>query len=295
MVACEDARFAFLNGTPTAEVEAHMQGCAGCAFFVEMRKGLANATITRSAGFDSLSSLLGGIDGGRLLHWKLDQRIGAGGQGIVYRAVDTRVEPGEIVALKLARFSPEQVPRIAREVAIAHKVAHTNVCRVHSYEVHGDLTLIVMEYVAGGSLKKRLEQPLDLDEALRIFAGICDGVQAMHDAGVLHLDLKPENVLLRDGSQPAVADFGMSVVFGEKRIGGTRGYQSKEQREGKDVDERADVFALGKLLARMLPAPPRRLTRVIQRASAEQASDRYPKVAALRAALVPWWRRWMRQ
>src|SRR5438093_10552419 len=143
MVACEDARFAFLSNASTPEVDQHMQECAGCSFFFEMRKGLANATISRSAGFDSLSSLLGGIDDGRLLHWKLEKRIGAGGQGIVYRATDTRVDSGETVALKLARFSPEQVPRIAREVAIAHKVAHTNVCRVHNYEVHGDLTLIV--------------------------------------------------------------------------------------------------------------------------------------------------------
>src|SRR5687768_11743431 len=146
-LGCEDARYAFLDGKPTPEVEEHMRTCEGCTFFVDMRKGLATASVgQRSGAFDSLSSLLGDTTEGRLLHWRLDKRIGLGGQGIVFRAVDCRPEnEGSVVALKLARFSPERIPRIAREVAIAHKVTHTNICRVHSYDVHGDLALIVME------------------------------------------------------------------------------------------------------------------------------------------------------
>jgi hypothetical protein len=286
-LACEDARYAFLDGKPTPEVDEHMRTCSGCAFFADMRKGLATASVGQHSGaFDSLSSLLGNATEGRLLHWRLDKRIGLGGQGIVFRAVDCRPEnDGEVVALKLARFSAERIPRIAREVAIAHKVTHTNLCRVHSYDVHGDLALIVMEYVGGGSLKQKLKAPLELAEALRLFKGICDGVQAMHEAGVLHLDLKPENVLLRDGSQPAVADFGMSVEMGEGRIGGTRGYQPPEQIAGDKVDERTDVFALGKLLAKMVPEAPAHIASVIARATAEKPDDRYPTVAMLREAL----------
>jgi hypothetical protein len=288
-LGCEDARYAFLDGKPTPEVEEHMRTCSGCAFFADMRKGLATASLgQRSSAFDSLSSLLGKTTEGRLLHWRLDKRIGLGGQGIVFRAIDCRPEnDGEVVALKLARFSVERIPRIAREVAIAHKVTHTNVCRVHSYDVHGDLALIVMEHVDGGSLKQKLKAPLELAEALRLFRGICDGVQAMHEAGVLHLDLKPENVLLRDGSQPAVADFGMSVEMGQGRIGGTRGYQPPEQLAGGKVDQRTDVFALGKLLAKMVPDPPLHIAKMIARATAEKPDDRYASVAALRDALEP--------
>jgi hypothetical protein len=286
---CEEARFAFLDGKPTPEVEEHMRTCEGCTFFLDMRKGLATASVGQRSGvFDSLSSLLGNTKEGRLLHWRLDKRIGLGGQGIVFRAIDCRPEnEGSVVALKLARFSAERIPRIAREVAIAHKVTHTNICRVHSYDVHGDLALIVMEHVEGGSLKQKLKTPLPLDEALRLFRGICDGVQAMHDAGVLHLDLKPENVLLRDGAQPAVADFGMSVEMGQGRIGGTRGYQPPEQLEGGKVDQRTDVFALGKLLEKMVLDPPLRIAQIIERATAPKPEDRYPTVAALRAAIEP--------
>jgi len=181
--------------------------------------------------------------------------LGRGGMGEVYRATDlTLAQP---VALK---FLPEQgvtervLERFHAEVRIARQISHPNVCRVYDIgEVDGQ-PFISMEYVDGEDLADLLHRigRLPADKALETARKICAGLAAAHDKGVIHRDLKPQNIMLNKRGEPVIMDFGLAAVAdqltGAEARNGTPAYMSPEQLRGDEVTARSDVYALGLVL-----------------------------------------------
>jgi TolB-like protein len=185
--------------------------------------------------------------------------LGMGGMGSVYRVRDRELD--EIVALKLIRrelTTPAMLGRFRQEVKLARRVTHENVVRTYDFGEHGDDRFLTMEYVDGRALSRLLEErgALPAAEAVRIGRALCSGVAAAHRAGVLHRDLKPDNVLVEGSGRVAITDFGIARAAGaEGTIGGVVGtpaYMSPEQVQGLEVDARTDIYALGAILFELL-------------------------------------------
>jgi tetratricopeptide (TPR) repeat protein/TolB-like protein len=189
--------------------------------------------------------------------------LGEGGMGSVYRARDHELE--REVALKVIRpdmaSRPEILERFKREILLASRVTHRNVLRIHDLGEAGGLRFISMHYVEGENLNALLarEGPLSLDRALPIIRQIAAGLQAAHEAGVVHRDLKPQNVLLDRDGNACIADFGISrsIAAGATMtetgaVLGTVDYMSPEQARGETPDHRSDLYALGMMIYEIL-------------------------------------------
>lgn len=197
---------------------------------------------------------------GRILgkRYRVTRLIGRGGMGAVYLADDEVL--GEPVALKViaghSGGSAELADRFRREASAARRVSHTNVIRIHDLgEAEGGLLYISMEYFPGKTLAEVLDHRgrLDADATRAVIGQVCDGLQAAHDAGVIHRDLKPHNVLVGERSAVKIIDFGLaktgflSGMTGTGLLLGTPYYMSPEQVRGRAVDARSDIYGLGAL------------------------------------------------
>ncbi|WP_145243920.1 serine/threonine-protein kinase [Urbifossiella limnaea] len=188
--------------------------------------------------------------------YRIVARVGAGGMGEVYRADD--LELGGPVALKFlppARTAdPEWVARLKQEVAVARRVTHENVCRVHDLGDAAGQPFLVMEYVDGRSLAdlRRLVRRFDPEQVTNYARQLCDGLAAVHDRGLLHRDLKPANVLIDADGRLLLADFGLAAaaadVGADEAGAGTVAYMAPEQLAAVGVSARSDLFALGLIL-----------------------------------------------
>ena len=212
--------------------------------------------------------------GTKLGPYEIVSPLGAGGMGQVYRARDTRLE--RIVALKIlpAQFSADPVrkQRFEREAKTISSLNHPHICVLYDVGHQDGIDYLVMECVEGETLAKRLEKgPLLLEQVLKYGAQIADALEKAHRSGVVHRDLKPENIMLT-AAGAKLLDFGLakpapalvsgmtlsaaavpaSPVTQEGAIVGTFRYMSPEQVEGKELDGRSDIFALGAVLYEML-------------------------------------------
>ncbi len=194
--------------------------------------------------------------------------LGVGGMGAVYQAWDA--ELGVAVALKVIRVgrrgtaSPELEKRFKTELLLARQVTHKNVVRIHDLGELQGIKYITMPYVQGDDLGTilRRDGKRPVDEALRIARQIASGLQAAHDAGVVHRDLKPPNVMISGAgveAQALIMDFGISAPAAEANssggVIGTLEYMAPEQSTGGPVDARADIYAFGLILYEMLVGP----------------------------------------
>ncbi len=194
--------------------------------------------------------------------YRLCERIGSGGMGIVFRAHDDQLEVD--VAIKVLRpdlvDNAEILERFRREVLLARQVSHPNVVRIHDLIVDGNTPFLSMDYIAGWSLRERLakEGRLELGEALTLGRQIAEGLAAAHRRNVIHRDLKPANILLDKNGQAYITDFGIATSTATSSLTepgqllGTPDYITPEQAVGEPADYRSDIFAFGLLLFEML-------------------------------------------
>jgi len=217
------------------------------------------------------------VIGTRLAHYEITAHLGSGGMGDVYQATDTKL--GRDVAIKLlpAAFAldADRLSRFRREAQALAALNHLNIAQIYGIEDSGDTSCIVMELVEGETLQARiLRGPIAMAEALAIAKQIAEALEAAHDKGVIHRDLKPGNIMLADG-KVKVLDFGLAKAYDTPSsnpnvthsptltsmaatsagvILGTAAYMSPEQAKGRAVDRRADIFAFGCVLYEMLTA-----------------------------------------
>lgn len=215
------------------------------------------------------------MTGQRLLHYEIEERLGEGGMGVVYKARDSHLD--RPVAIKVlppdSRLDPDRRQRFVREAKAASTLNHPNIVTVYDAGEVDGVTFIVMEFVHGRTLAQSIPATgLPLCEALQYAAQIADGLGAAHHAGIVHRDLKPANILLGEDGRVRIVDFGLAkqtrIAHGEQvetetltdghaatkegMIVGTISYMSPEQVEGRAVDARSDVFSLGAVLYEML-------------------------------------------
>lgn len=201
--------------------------------------------------------------GQSISHYKILEKLGEGGMGVVYKAQDTRLN--RTVALK---FLPEHISasesdstRFMQEAQAAASLNHPNICTIHGVEEADGKHFIVMEFVDGQMLEEK-KSSLSLKHALDIGIQIAEGLAAAHEKGIVHRDIKPENIMIRKDGRVQVMDFGLAKLRGASRLTkegstvGTAGYMSPEQVQGQETDHRSDIFSLGVLLYEMLTGQP---------------------------------------
>jgi dienelactone hydrolase len=200
--------------------------------------------------------------GKTISHYRILEKIGVGGMGVVYLAEDARL--GRKVALKFlpVQYSAdeEEKKRFVHEAKAASALDHPNICSVHEIgETPEGQLFIVMGYYEGKTLKEKIKaRPLPVNEAVEISIQIAEGLKKAHSKGIIHRDLKPANVMLTDEGSVKIVDFGLAKLRGLTRLTksgttlGTVAYMSPEQAMGKEVDQRSDIWSLGVVLYEML-------------------------------------------
>ncbi|HKW02574.1 MAG TPA: serine/threonine-protein kinase [Vicinamibacterales bacterium] len=208
----------------------------------------APSSTTRAARFVSGTVLAA--------RYRIVSLVGAGGMGEVYKADDLRLE--HPVALKFLpetlSLSPGALSRFHAEVRIARQVSHPNVCRVYDVGDVDGLNFLTMEFIDGEDLASLLRRigRLPPDKAVEVARQLCAGLAAAHDAGVVHRDLKPHNVMIDGRGRARITDFGVAALAREVRqknvVAGTPAYMAPEQLRGEDATVRSDIYSLGLVL-----------------------------------------------
>ena len=195
--------------------------------------------------------------GKTVLHYKVGQKLGEGGMGVVYKAEDTKLK--REVALKFLPTNTlqgsDEKDRFMREAQAAASLSHANIAHIYAIEEFDGQTFIVMEFIAGKSIEDRLvgtngRSPLRLENAINYATQIAAGLQAAQEKGITHRDIKGANIMVTDKDVVKIMDFGLAKLANRSKMTqlgttlGTAGYMSPEQARGEEADHRSDIWSL---------------------------------------------------
>jgi serine/threonine protein kinase len=195
-------------------------------------------------------------------HYKIIEKLGCGGMGVVYKAEDTKLH--RTVALK---FLPHELTRdkeakqrFIHEAQAASSLQHHNICTIHDIdETEDGQMFICMDSYDGETLKEKITKgPLKIDETINIAIQIAEGLQSAHEHGIIHRDIKPANIFITKAGEVKILDFGLAKLTGRSIITkmgstvGTIAYMSPEQTRGENIDHRTDIWSFGIVLYEML-------------------------------------------
>jgi Tol biopolymer transport system component len=253
--------------------------------------------------------------GKTIAHYKILEKLGGGGMGVVYKAEDTKLD--RFVALKFLppnlSENEKEKQRFMHEAKAASALQHNNICTIHQIDETADGQMFIcMAYYEGETLKKKIERgPLNMEEAIDIAMQIAQGLERAHEVEIVHRDVKPANIMLTNRGEVKIVDFGLAKLAGRAMLTregstvGTAAYMSPEQAQGQTVDHRSDIFSFGVVLYEMAtgncpfageyeaammysivnehPAPPselqqgmpKELERIIFKCLEKQKEDRY--------------------
>ncbi len=196
--------------------------------------------------------------GQTISHYQILEKLGEGGMGVVYKAQDTILD--RVVALKFLpahlSASEQDKARFIQEAKAAASLNHPNICTIYGIEEHDGQMFIAMEFVEGQTLRDK-GTSLPLKQSIDVGIQLADGLAAAHEKGIVHRDVKPENIMLQKDGRVRIMDFGLAKLKSASRLTkvgstvGTTGYMSPEQVQGQESDHRSDIFSLGVILYEM--------------------------------------------
>ncbi len=200
--------------------------------------------------------------GETISHYKIIEKLGEGARGVVYKAEDTKLS--RFVALKFfptdLKADEEKKERFIREAMTASALDHTNICTVHEIDETKEGRLFIsMTLYEGETIKEKIKRgPIKPDEVIDISVQVAQGMEKAHQKGIVHRDIKPQNLILTNDGVMKIVDFGLAKLAGQKDLTregitvGTVGYMSPQQARGQEVDQRTDIWSLGVVMYEMI-------------------------------------------